>query len=261
VLRASGHRLPTERRAWLAFFGMGILNNVIPFTLIVWGQSHIPSGLASILNATTPLFTVIAAHYLTDDELLTGRRLAGALIGFAGVAVMIGGAALQSLGVHVAAQVAVVVAAISYAFSGIFGRRFRTMGLAPVATATGQVTASSIMLVPAALLVDRPWTLPVPSPEAAASILALALVSTAFAYILFFRLLGSAGATNAGLVTFLVPVSAILFGTLLLHESLEPKHFAGMALIALGLLLIDGRAVAALSRLLSGSRPAPGGTG
>jgi drug/metabolite transporter (DMT)-like permease len=261
ALRLLGIRIPKEREAWRAFFGMGVLNNVIPFVLIVWGQSHIASGLASILNATTPLFTVLVAHALTRDERLTGPRLAGVLVGFAGVAVMIGGAALQNLGVNVAAQLAVLAAALSYAFSGVYGRRFKAMAIAPAATAAGQLTASSVMLVPAALAVDAPWTLPAPSGATVAAILGLALLSSAFAYILFFRLLEAAGATNTGLVTFLIPVSAILFGTLFLGESLEPKHFAGMALIAAGLALIDGRAVGAAKGLLTGSRAASRGSG
>ena len=139
-----GHAVPARTAgSWLAFVGMALLNNVIPFTLIVWGQTHIASGLASILNATTPLFTVLVAHFLTADERMTGAPPAGVLVGFAGVAAMIGGAAMQSLGIHVAAQLAVLAAAFSYAFSGVYGRRFKAMGVAPVATAAGQLTAST----------------------------------------------------------------------------------------------------------------------
>jgi drug/metabolite transporter (DMT)-like permease len=261
ALRWMGLRMPSDARAWAAFFGMGLLNNAIPFTLIVWGQSHIASGLASILNATTPLFTVLVAHGLTSDERISGRRLAGVLIGFAGVALMIGGAALHSLGIDVAAQVAVLGAAISYAFAGVFGRRFKVLGIAPMVTATGQVTASSAMLLPLAVLVDHPWALPVPSVATIAAMLALALVSTAFAYFLFFRLLSSAGATNTALVTFLIPVSAVLFGATLLGERLAPRHFAGMALIAGGLVLIDGRALTSLSRRVNGLSATPRGNG
>jgi len=248
ALRAMGMRLPRERQAWAAFVGMGILNNVIPFTLIVWGQSHIASGLASILNATTPLFTVIVAHHFTRDERLTGLRLGGVIVGFVGVAVMIGSAVLTSLNAHVLAQLAVLGAALSYGFSGVFGRRFKTLGIPPLVAAAGQVTASSCILLPVSLVVDRPWTLPMPSMGAVLSILALAFVSTAFAYLIFFRLLARAGATNVGLVTFLIPVSAILLGVLILGESLEWRHMAGMVLIAGGLMLIDGRPVAALGR-------------
>lgn len=254
VLRVMGLSLPRERQAWATFFGMGILNNVIPFSLIVWGQSHIASGLASILNATTPLFTLIVAHYLTSDEKLTGAKLGGVLVGFIGVAVMIGSAALTSFNTNVLAQLAVLGAALSYGFSGVFGRRFKTLGIQPVVAATGQVTASSCMLLPVSLLVDRPWTLAMPSTATILSLIALALVSTAFAYLIFFRLLARAGATNVGLVTFLIPVSAILFGVLLLGETLEWRHMAGMALISAGLMLIDGRPAAAMGRYLKAPR-------
>ncbi|NIX75817.1 DMT family transporter [Microvirga sp. c23x22] len=261
VLRGMSVALPKARSVWLAFLGMGILNNAIPFTLIVWGQSHIASGLASILNATTPLFTVIVAHYLTADERLTGRRLAGVIVGFIGVAIMIGGAAMKALNADVFAQLAVLGAALSYAFAAVFGRRFKAMGIQPMVTAAGQVTASSALLLPLSLMVDHPWTLAVPSTSAIVSLVSLALVSTAFAYILYFRLLARAGATNVGLVTFLIPVSAILFGVMLLGESLEPRQIAGMALIAAGLILIDGRLVLAVSRFFSAKNPAPRGNG
>ncbi|WP_245410884.1 DMT family transporter [Microvirga flavescens] len=260
VLRIMGLPFPRERRVWAAFLGMGILNNLIPFLLIVWGQRHIASGLASILNATTPLFTVIVAHFLTSDERLSGRRLAGVIVGFIGVAVMIGGTALQALNADVLAQLAILGAAISYAFAGVFGRRFKVMGVPPFVTAAGQLTGSSLLLVPIALLVDQPWTLPAPHLGTVFAILGLALVSSAFAYILYFRLLASAGATNTGLVTFLIPVSAILFGVLFLGEVLQPKHYIGMALIGAGLLVMDGRVLKALARL-SGARPLPGGNG
>lgn len=243
VVRLSGLSMRVGGRMWLAFFGMGLLNNLIPFSLIVWGQTHIASGLASILNATTPLFGVVVAHLLTDDEKLTANKLSGVLIGFLGVAVMIGPAALGGLGSNVLAQFAVLGAALSYAFAGVFARRFKRMGVAPIVTATGQVSASSIMLVPIALLVDHPWTLTVPGLEVWGAIIGIALISTALAYVLFFRILETAGVTNLMLVTFLIPVSAILLGALFLGENLEPKHFFGMVLIAAGLAAIDGRLV------------------
>lgn len=261
TLRLMGVDLPRTRQVWAAFLGMSILNNVIPFTLIVWGQSHIASGLASILNATTPLFTVIVAHYLTDDERLTGQRFAGVIVGVAGVAVMIGAAAFASLDASILAQLAVLGAALSYGFSGVFGRRFKTMGIPPLATAAGQVTVSSAILLPAALIVDRPWTLAMPSTGAIVSLAALGLVSTAFAYLIFFRLLARAGATNVGLVTFLIPVSAILLGVLVLGETLAVRHMAGMALIGAGLILIDGRLLSGLKARLSIKEPAPRGNG
>jgi len=248
LLKLTGRSMPTDRRAWAAFFGMGLLNNAIPFSLIVWGQQHIASGVASILNASAPLFTVLLAHWLTADEKMTRGRLAGVVIGFVGVAAMIGMDTVQSLGTHVAAQLACLAAALSYGFAGIFGRRFHAMGIAPLATATGQVTASSLLLLPLVLLVDQPWTLSMPSAAAIGAVLGLAVVSTALAYVFFFRILATVGATNVILVTFLIPVSAILLGILVLDETLQYRHLAGMGLIGLGLATIDGRPLAALRR-------------
>ncbi len=241
VIHASGSRMPGSPKVWAAFLGMGLLNNVVPFSLIVWGQEHIASGLAAILNATTPLFTVLVAHRLTRDEKMTGGRLFGVLAGLVGVAVMVGGDALVSVGGDVLAQLACLAAALSYAFAGVFGRRFRAMGISPLATAAGQVTASSILLVPATLMIDRPWTLGLPSAATIGALIGLAALSTALAYVFYFRILSVAGATNLLLVTFLIPVSAILLGVLVLGERLEPQHLAGMAMIGLGLAAIDGR--------------------
>jgi len=246
VVRGAGLRMPTDGRTWAVFFGMGLLNNLIPFTLIVWGQSHIASGLASILNASTPLFTLVVAHLLTRDERLSGAKLAGVLVGFVGVAVIIGVDSLTGVGDDNLAQLAILGAALSYAFAGVFGRRFARMGVAPLVTATGQVSASTLMLLPLALLVDHPWSLTMPSVHVWAAVLGLALVSTALAYLIFFRILAVAGATNVMLVTLLIPVSAILLGALFLGERLATQDFAGMILIGAGLLVIDGRLVGGL---------------
>jgi len=241
VIRMMGVRMPRTREVWTAFFGMGFLNNVVPFVLIVWGQTLIANGLASILNATTPLFTVVVAHYLTSDEKMTAGRLFGVIFGFIGGAIMTGGAAVQAFDVDVLAQLAILVAALSYAFAGVFGRRFRAMGVAPLATATGQVTASTMMLVPVMLGVDQPWMLPWLSVNMIGAVTCLALFSPALAYILYFRGLATAGATNLLLVTFLIPVSAVLLGVQVLGETLQARHIVGMALIAIGLAAVDGR--------------------
>ncbi len=241
MMRAMGLRMPSGKRIWAAFFGMGFLNNVVPFSLIVWGQAHVASGVASILNATTPLFTVVVAHFLTSDEKITGSRLFGVCIGFVGVAVLVGADALRGPGLDLLAPAAIVGAAISYAFAGVYGRRFKAMGVTPMATATGQVTASGIMLFPVMMLVDQPWTLPMPGMSALAALVGIAVFSTAFAYILYFRILATAGATNLLLVTFLIPVSAILLGIGVLDEVLLARHLVGMALIGLGLAATGGR--------------------
>jgi drug/metabolite transporter (DMT)-like permease len=244
VVLAVGARMPRDKSAWLAFLGMGLLNNVAPFCLIVWGQAHIASGLAAILNATTPLATVVVANLFTEDEKMTGARLVGVFFGLAGVAAMIGPEALRGLGASVIAELAVLLAAISYAFAGVFGRRFARMGVAPLLTATGQVTASTFVLAPIALFIDRPWTLPPPSLSVWGALIGIATLSTALGYVLYFRILATAGATNLLLVTFLIPVSAIVLGSLVLGERLAPRHFLGMALIGAGLAAIDGRVVA-----------------
>ena len=241
VMAAMGQRMPRERRIWGAFLVMGLLNNALPCSLIVWGQIHIASGLASILNATTPLFTVIAAHMFTSDEKMTPGRLLGVAMGFAGVTVMIGGDGPGAFGIDIVAQIAVLGGAVSYALAGVFGRRFQRLGVAPMATATGQVAASSVLLLPLMLIIDQPWSLPVPSLAAVAALIGVAALSTALAYFLYFRILASAGATNLLLVTFLIPVSAILLGVLVLHEVLLPSQLFGMELIGLGLAAIDGR--------------------
>jgi drug/metabolite transporter (DMT)-like permease len=246
VVYFTGLRMPTSPKVWIAFIFMGILNNAIPFTLIVWGQTHIASGLASILNATTPLFTIVAAHFLTKDEKMTNNKVTGVIIGFAGVIIMLGHEVLGGLGDSVFAQLAVLGAAISYSLAGIYGRRFRQLGIKPVVTATGQAAGSSFILIPLAVFHDKPFTLPMPGFEIWLAILGLALISTAFAYILYFRILSTAGATNLLLVTLLIPVSAILLGTAILGEQLEHKHVVGMGLISIGLLSMDGRAFPAI---------------
>ncbi|WP_420101142.1 DMT family transporter [Bosea sp. (in: a-proteobacteria)] len=247
VVRASGLSMRLGRQVWLAFFGMGLLNNLIPFGLIFWGQTQIASGLASILNATTPLFGVVVAH-LFGGEKASGSKLAGVAAGLVGVAVLMGPDAVNGIGGALLPQLACLGAALSYGFAALYGRRFR--GLPPLVTATGQVTATTVMSIPLVLVFTPPWTLPVPSLQTAAALIALALLSTALAYAIFFRIMSRAGGTNVMLVTFLIPVSAILLGWLFLGEALLPRHFAGMAGIALGLALIDGR-------LLARRRPAP----
>ena len=241
VVLVSGRPVPKDLSLWLAFLGMGFLNNVIPFGLIVWGQHTIASGLASILNASTPLFTIVVAGLMLSDERFTLGKLVGVVIGFIGVIVMIGVDALSGLGAGILAQLAILAAALSYAFAGVFGRRFKAMGIDPVVTATGQVSASTLILLPVTLMVDQPLDLAMPSMSVVVAIGALALISTALAYILYFEILERAGATNLLLVTFLIPVTAILLGALVLDERLEWIHFLGMALIGLGLAVIDGR--------------------
>jgi drug/metabolite transporter (DMT)-like permease len=239
LIRPLGGTFPQDAKAWRMFTVLAALNNAIPFSLILWGQIYIPIGLASILNATSPLFTVVLAHWATRDDKLTAGRGFGLIAGFAGVVVLIGPDLLSELGRHVWAQLALLTAAFFYALGAIYARRLR--GHKPVTIAGGQLLMSAVLLLPFALAVDRPWAMVPVSGAAIWAMVSLAIFSTALAYLIYFRILNRAGATNALLVTFLIPVSAILLGMLLLDELLDLRQVAGMGAIAIGLAAIDGR--------------------
>lgn len=240
-LLARGQKLPMPPGALIAFLVIALLNNVLPFILFAWAQKTITAGLGSILNAMTPIWGVIVAHLWTRDERMTPAKVVGVLLGFAGVSVLIGVDLLGEIGSRVWAQFACLAATLCYALAGVYGRRFSTMGIPPAAVSTGQFTAAALIMLPLVLLFEPPSHTAAPPAEAWAAMVALALFCTSFAYILYFRLIASAGATNTLLVTFLIPISAILMGALFLGEMLEPRHFAGMALIGAGLAAIDGR--------------------
>jgi drug/metabolite transporter (DMT)-like permease len=246
VLRREPVALP--RQVWGSILLLAILNNALPFALFGWGQTHIASGLASILNATTPIWGVVVAHFLTRDERMTPRKIAGVLLGFAGVAAMIGPSLLSSMGSSGLAELACVAASLSYALAAVWARRFKRLGISPFSVTTGQLTAGALVMLPVSMIVDRPWTHALPPASAWAAIAALAIFCTAFGYVLYFRLIEHAGATNALLVTLLVPPVAIVLGALFLGETLAPQDFAGLGLIALGLAAIDGRLVSLLGR-------------
>ena len=218
---------------------LAILNNVIPFSLIFLGQTALGAGLASVLNATTPFWTIVIANAVTHDEKLSWNKVAGALFGIAGTAVMIGPGLIAGLGGPVWAKFALIGASVSYALALMVARRFR--GVPPSIVATGQLTASTVVMIPVVLLANGMSGLFSASPHVWAAVLGLALLSTAFAYLLYFTIVARAGATNASLVTLIVPVSAILLGAIFLGEQLELFEFFGIALIAIGLVTIDGR--------------------
>src|SRR5437763_5555874 len=247
VLRFRGEKLDLPRGAWRSIFLLALLNNCLPFALFGWGQTHIASGLASILNATTPIWGVVVAHFLTGDERMSPRKIAGVLLGFGGVAVMIGPTLLSSLGTSALAELACVTAALSYALAAVWARRFRRQGISPLSVTTGQLTAGALVMLPLSFMVDRPWTHAFPPLSVWAAIASLALLCTAFGYVLYFRLIATSGATNALLVTLLVPPVAILLGALFLNETLAPQDFIGLGLIALGLAAIDGRLLSLVS--------------
>ena len=241
ILRLRREAFTFAKGAIGAFFVMGFLNNLAPFSLLFWAQTMIPSGLASILNATTPIFSIMVAHFLLVDERMAANKAIGILFGFLGVVVLLGGDLLNGASIASLGMLACLGAALAYGFAGVYGRRFKAMDLTATQVAFGQLVATTLMMVPIISIIDRPWTLPMPGLAVIASVLALAIVSTALAYVIFFRILASAGAVNVALVTLLVPVSAILLGTLILGEELAGRHYVGMGLIGIGLLAIDGR--------------------
>ncbi|WP_240993624.1 DMT family transporter [Asaia bogorensis] len=232
--------LPLDGSLWLRLFLLGVLNNVIPFTAIAFGETRISSGLAAILNATTPVFTIIVAHFLTHDEKMRWGKVAGIVLGFCGVGILIApaltGGRIQG---SFTGELACLGAALSYGFGGVYGRQFR--GLPPLQIATGQLTASTIMILPLSMLVDHPWTLPPLSGAVWGAFAGIALLSTAGAFVLYFRLLATSGATNLSLVTFLLPVMALILGMLFLGERPGWTALAGLCVIGAGLAAIDGR--------------------
>lgn len=246
VIRYRGIAVPATGADWRGFFMMGLLNSAIPYSLIFWGETRIDSGLAAILTATVPIFTVIVAHFWTVDERMNPAKAAGIGLGMAGVVVIMG-RDLETIGSGSGlAKLAIVGASVSYAFSGIYGRRLK--GKSPLVLAWGQMCAATVILLLLVLVVDRPWASAAWTAEAVLSVIALATLCTALAYMIFFRLLATVGATNTSLVTFLIPVSSLVLGTLVLDEPLVAVQLLGMLLIVAGMAIIDGRLVTRLGK-------------
>jgi len=244
ILLARGEKLP-PRREWGAYGLMALLCNVIPFSLFAYGEQTISSGLASIINAMTPIFTVLVAHFWTHNEKLAWHKAAGVLCGLAGVTILMGPSAFACDNTLIG-QLACLGSTISYGFGGVYGKRFSGQSLSVVVTA--QLTAATILVAPLALAVEHPWTLPMPGLPIWGALFGIALVSTVLAYLIYFHILAKAGVTYISLVTFLIPVSGLFLGTVFLNETVSATDLAGMAVIALGLAAIDGRPYAWLRR-------------
>ncbi|MEQ1550416.1 EamA family transporter [Sphingorhabdus sp.] len=244
AMRLMGERLPTEPRIWGLLAIVGALNCALPFILFFWGQQYLDSGYASILNATTPLWGVITAHFLTSDEKATPARIIGVLVGMAGIVVMVGPEAMKGLSNNLLAQLACIVSTIFYSFAAIYGRRLSQTELTPMAVATGQTMMAALMMVPIVAVMDQPWTMAMPGLDSTLAGVTLAIFSTALAYTLYFRLIDRSGASNAQLVAFLMPILAVILGIAFLGESLSGGQIAGAGLIAVGLAILDGRLVA-----------------
>jgi drug/metabolite transporter (DMT)-like permease len=220
---------------------MGLANNVLPFSFIVFGKTTITADLASILNATTPFFIVIIIALFIHDKTVGKMKVAGLVVGFLGVVVMLGPGILGFKSAGLLGQFAILCAALSYAMAVIYGRRFHSAGISPILAAAGQVTMSAIILVPTVLIIDGMLNIANISGAVWMYIAGLALFSTALAYTLYFKLLSSAGALNVMLVTLLIPISALLLGTFLLNELVLPLKIIGMTIIGASLIIIDGQ--------------------
>lgn len=250
-----GFSVPRGVRTWGALLVMGVLNNVIPFGLMAWGQQFIETGLTSIFNAATAVFGVLVAAVVLADERLTARRLGGVIVSFAGVVWAIGPDALAGFDIRSLAQVAVLGGALSYALAAAWARS-HLAALRPEVGAAGMLSGASLVIVPAAIF----WDGGVILPHSAQGILAVAyfsLLGTAFAYLLYYRILAAAGSGNAMLVTLLIPPVAITLGWLVLGERLSPSVFAGFGLLAMGLQLLNPPAalVRAFETRRAGGRP------
>ena len=242
-LMMRGEKLPRDLKLWGSFLVMGLLNNILPFSLITWGQVHITGSVASILNATTPLFVVLLAHFLTRDEKLTFHKFAGVVVGLAGVILMMQPTLIDGLSLESYGQLAILAAALSYGFAGIWGKRLKATSAS--VNAFGMLVCSAITMLPLIFIAEQPLSL-MPNIQSLSAIFALALLSTAVAYILYFQILAAAGAVNLLLVTFLIPISALLLGVGILGETVHLMVLYGMITIFAGLALIDGRILSIL---------------
>ncbi len=239
VVAIRGIRWPRSPRIWGAYLAMGALNNAIPFSLIFWGQTHIEAGLASILNATTAMLAAVVAGVLLKDEPLTSRKIVGAVLGLAGVAVIMGPQALRGFDPANLAQLAVLAAALSYAFAGVWGKVMLARQ-PPLMNALGMVIGSTILMLPLVIAVDGVPTLAL-SAGTWGALLGLSVMSTVLAYVLYFAILVRAGAANLLLVTLLIPGFAIGMGALFLGERIDTAAWIGFGVIALGFAVTDGR--------------------
>ena len=238
--------LPRNPRVWLAFLGMGLLNNVIPFGLMAWGQLHIETGLTSILNAATAIFGVLAAALFFADERITPRKAVGVTMGFFGVATAIGLDNFRSFDLRSLAQLAILAGTISYALAGVWARRFLG-GLSPQVAAAGMLTGSTLITLPLAWVVDGPIRLDLQG-DTILAIAYYAVIATAGAYLLYYRVLAMAGSGNLMLVTLVIPPVAIVLGAWVRDEMLNPNALLGFAILALGLAILDGRILTILRR-------------
>lgn len=236
ILRWRGLSMPRNRQMWTVYGVLGLLSGALPYSLISWGEQYIPSGLAALLQSSTPIFTVLLAHFLTEDERISRIKLLGIAMGFAGVFLLLLPDLRRGLQANLWGQLAIVGSSVCYAGSAIYGRR-HLRGQPALVSSTGQITMGAVFSLPVSLLVDRPFDLS-PSLPVLGSWLGLTILGTVVAYILYFILLERTSATFVTTVTYIIPVSGLLLGALVLHEPFDPLLFGTLALILLGVLLV-----------------------
>jgi len=236
ILRTSGSSLPRSRRMWRAYAALGFVGMAVPYTLISWGEQYISSGLASLLQATTPIFTVILVHFLTDDERITMAKIVGVIVGFVGVGILMLPGLRQGLRANLLGQLAIVGSSLCYAGTAIYARSW-LRGQPPLVSASGQLTMGMVYMLPTSLLIDRPFNLS-PSLPVLASWLLLTILGTVVAYVIYFTLIERSSATFTTMVTYIIPVNGLMLGALVLNEQLTPTVLGGLVLILLGVLLV-----------------------
>ncbi len=236
LLWATRRSMPRSRAMWGTYTVLGVLNGALPYSLIFWSEQHISSGLAALLQATMPIFTVILAHFLGRDERLTPVKVLGVVVGFVGVGILMLPDLRQGLQASLLGQVAVVASSMSYAGAAIYARN-RLRGQAPLVSTTGQMTMGAVLTLPLSLLVDRPFDLS-PSLPVMGSWLALTILGTVVAYLIYYRLLERTGATFVSMVTYITPVNGLILGALVLGEPLTETLLVSLGLILLSVLLV-----------------------
>ena len=236
ILLVTRQRIPTDRKVWGAFAGMGFLSGAVPWTLITWGEQYISSGLAALLQATMPIFTLILAVLLSDDERLTPLKVLGVVIGFVGVGILMLPDLREGLQASFLGQLAIIASSLSYAAGAVFARKW-LRGQPPMLSTTGQLTTGLLFMLPLGLLSGQPFH-GAPSLPAIASWLALTVLGTVVAYIIYYKLIQSSSATFVSTVTYIIPVYGLFLGALVLNEPLTANLMASLALILLGILLV-----------------------
>ena len=236
ILRIRGSSTPRRRGLWRAYAVLGFMGLAVPHCLISWGEQYISSGLASLLQATTPIFTVILAHFLTNDEPITRAKSIGVLIGFVGVGILMLPDLRQGLQANLLGQLAIVGSSLCYAGTAIYVRS-RLRGQPPLVSASGQLTMGMAYMLPASLLIDRPFDLS-PSLPVLASWVVLAILGTVVAYAVYYTIIERSSATFVTMVTYIIPINGLMLGALVLNEPLNVTVLGSLGLILLGVLLV-----------------------